>query len=121
MFSILVPMLNAILVMLGFILLMHIASMTCRRFLLLFLLTVFVSLTRIFRISEEVIFSVSLLYFVIRCFIALASEKWYVGRRESVVVVWLMKVLIFKKTRRLERLHTKIIWKNILRSITKLV
>ena len=68
-----------------------IASRIWRRFLLIFLYMIFVLLMKIFLISEDLSLSVSFLYFVIRCcFIAFMADRWYLRRRESIVVVWPM-------------------------------
>ena len=72
---------------------MHMASRICRRFLLLFLQIILVFSVKIFLISGEVDFSGCFL--IKGYFMELVSERWYVRRRDSVVVVWPMQLLVF--------------------------
>ena len=72
-----IPVVNAILYIVGFYFFIVIASRICLRFLLLSLYMIFVLLIRIFPMSGDLSLSVSLLYLVIRCcFMAIISERW---------------------------------------------
>ena len=72
----LVPVLNAILLMYAFLFFMHIASRICNRFLLLLSYIIIVLSVIIFLTSKDVSWLVLLLCFIIKCcFMALFSER----------------------------------------------
>ena len=78
-------------------------------FILLFLLRILELSLKLFRISEDVSFSASLLCFIIRyCFMALVSQSWYVSRWESAVVVYSMFEYIYNDKRLLMNTRWKL-------------